>query len=82
MSNNSKVTLIFWPIEFLMILPVQKSKKKKKREMILWLSFGIADGFVSWTAKFLVGKLILMGSDIEILAMKTIPYYTVMFYDS
>lgn len=50
--------------------------------MILWLSFGIADGFISWTAEFLVGKLILMGSDIEILAMKTIPYYTVMFYDS
>ena len=56
--------------------------KKKKKEMILWLSFGIADGFISWTAEFLVGKLILMGSDIEILAMKTIPYYTVIFYDS
>lgn len=81
MSNDRKVTLIFWPVEFLiMILPVQKSKKKK--EMILWLSFGIADGFISWTAEFLVGKLILMGSDIEILAMKTIPYYTVIFYDS
>lgn len=26
--------------------------------------------------------IILMGSDIEILAMKTIPYYTVMFYGS
>ena len=81
MSNDRKVTLIFWPVEFLiMILPVQKSKKKK--EMILWLLFGIADGFISWTAEFLVGKLILMGSDIEILAMKTIPYYTVIFYDS
>lgn len=59
-----------------------KVKKKKKKEMILWLSFGIADGFISRTAEFLVGKLILMGSDIGILAMKTIPYYTVMFYDS
>lgn len=61
-----------------MLLPV----KKLKKEIILWLSFGIADGSISWTVEFLVGKLILMDSDIEILAMETIPYYTVMVYDS
>ena len=79
MSNNRKDTLTFWPVEFLiMLLPLKKLKKK----IILWLSFGIADGSISWTVEFLVGKLILIGSNIEILAMETIPYYTVMFYDS
>lgn len=63
-----------------MTLPAQKSKRKKT--VFLRLVFGTTDGFISWTDELLVGKLILMGSDIEISATKMIPYYIVMFYDS
>lgn len=63
-----------------MILPAQKSKRKKT--VFLWLVFGTTDGFISWTDELLVGKLILTGSDVEISATKMIPYYTVMFYDN
>lgn len=57
-----------------MILPAQKSKRRKT--VFLRLVFGTTD-------ELLVGKLILMGSDIEISATKVIPYIPyVMFYDS
>ena len=58
------------------------SEVKKKKNYYLTISIWDYDGFISWIDELLVGKLIFMGSDIEILATKMIPYYTVMFYDS